>query len=169
MCWFYVSFVLRTPFRWWFNRQNTRVQGYVLILTSDICIYWYKWMIREAMHGLNNNNNNNTLPTQFTPPHVCFVLDYPLINQTLHFLPLTLPMWLFYFSLSHRLQFLLSRGVSLQSYIDYNTPLQPTTRNNPISCHHTTENFTSHDFPCINSVLGLRGFIRILESWGWDR
>ena len=53
-------------------------------------------MIREAMHGLNNNNNNNnnnnTLPTQFTPPHVCFVLDYPLINQTLQFLPLTLPM-----------------------------------------------------------------------------
>jgi hypothetical protein len=48
-------------------------------------------MITEAMHGLNNNNNNNnnnhgdgdndndnddddnTLPTQFTPPHLCFV------------------------------------------------------------------------------------------------
>jgi len=143
-------------------KHRRKVQAYVWILISGMCICWYTWTIMESMHGLNNNNNNNnnnnTLPTQFTPPTLCFVVDYPFINQRLSFFPPTLPLWLFsYFSLLHRSEFLLSRGVSLQSYTDHHSPLHPTTRNNPIAWHHTTETFHLSHFSLHTIRIGTTG------------
>jgi hypothetical protein len=72
--------------------------------------------------------------------------DSRIQNQVLSFLPPTLLMWVYSVFFSHRLEFPRWRSVCLQlHWPPY--PLHPTTCNNRIGWHHTTETFHSpHSF-----------------------
>jgi hypothetical protein len=73
---------------------------------------------------------NHAIAPGYDFPFCCFLLDYPIIDQILSFLPPTLLMSVFPFvALSHLLEFLLPRSDSGQ--LHYHSPLHPTTCNNP--------------------------------------
>jgi len=98
----------------------------------------------------------------------CFRLSF--INLIRSFLPPTSLMWVFFcVSLSHRLEFLRSRRVTVQLH----WPSHSLPPNQLLQPYWLTpyywDIFTTHTLPHIYSVLGLQPFFWILEPWVWDR
>jgi len=118
------------------------------------------------------------LPVVFLPcnstgllltPSYCLVLYDMFINLIPSSLPPTVIMWVFScVSLSHRLEFLLSWGVSVQlHWLPCSLPFNPLPQ-----CYWLTpyywDTFNAHTFPYINSILGLQAFFWIPEPRGWE-
>ena len=108
-----------------------------------------------------------SLPYSIPALHVVFLpcnsagLRLPFLPCSYTFFPsTTLLVWLFSLVfLSQGASLSLSLSLSLSRYTDYHNPLHPTTCNNTIGWHHTTETFhRPHILRYVNSILELQAF-----------
>ena len=100
-------------------------------------------------------------PWAMTSPLLLFCFRLSFINLILSFLPLCCCQCSHCVSISHRLEFLLSRSISVQ--LHYHTPLHLTTCNNPTGWHSTTEIFHRPRFSLYNLHTGATVFL--LDFW----